>query len=194
MSFWNSGGGNVTGNPQDAFVSDFTIIPNNTTAPASIKSISLIEKENRFNNSTDKYYEFTYKLLSGDFKGREVAQKIKCFQGEQSSIQRALNMLKLIMDLCDYKPSHGGEPTAQELMSMQGKVLGIKIREWQMQKVDGSGTMEGNFVAEVHKIDDKFITETGVKLKPKMPEASKHHDNGFDNFTPDNEKDDSIPF
>lgn len=192
-NFWGQANQEITGRPEDAFIGDMTIIPNNTTAPGQIKLINLIEKSTKFGN--EKYYEFTYKLMDGDFKGKEVTQKIKCFQGEPNQIARALNMLKLIMNLCGYKPSHSNEPSCLEMMSMAGKILGLKIREWQIVKDDG-GIMEGNFVSEVHPITSAFITETGVKLahKASKPSSSPYSSGVMQQGVPDIEDDAGIPF
>ena len=165
MGFWTSGTGEMpTGLPQDAFVSDFSIIPEGTSASAMIKSFTLIEKENKYSGTTDKFYNVVYRLLDGNFKSREVTQKIKCFDGKPEQIQRALNMLKLVMQLCDFKPSHNNAPGDIELITMVNKIVSIKIGEWSIPKADGSGVMEGNFVREVHA-SGAIATETGVKAE-----------------------------
>ena len=111
----------------------------------------------------DKFYQVIYKLLDGDYKSREVTQKIKCFDGKPEQIQRNLNMLKLVMQLCELKPSTAKAPMDLELLPMLGKILSIKIGEWSMPKNDG-GMMEGNFVREVHPTGS-LATETGVKAE-----------------------------
>lgn len=164
VSFWTSGTGEMpTGLPQDAFVSDFSIIPEGTSASAMIKSFTIVEKENKYSGTTDKFYNVVYRLLDGNFKSREVTQKIKCFDGKPEQIQRALNMLKLVMQLCDFKPSHNNAPGDIELITMVNKVVSIKIGEWSMPKADG-GIIEGNFVREVHA-SGAIVTETGVKAE-----------------------------
>ena len=162
MGFWTSGTGiTPSGKPEDAFVGDFTVIPEGTCAEAVIKSFTLVEKENKHTGHTDKFYQVIYKLLSGDYKNREVTQKIKCFDGKPEQIDRALNMLKLIMQLCDFKPSHNEAPKDIELIPMLNSILSIKIGEWSMPKNDG-GFMEGNFVRECWA-SGHLTTETGVK-------------------------------
>jgi hypothetical protein len=190
---WGAAGEEITGRPEDAFIPDMTIIPNNTTAPGQIKSINLVDRINGFSREQEKYYEFTYKLMAGDFKGQEVTQKIKCFLGEQKSIGRALNMLKLIMDLCGYKPAHGNELTSAELLPMVGKILGLRIREWQIEKSDGK-IMEGNFVSEVWPINDKFVTESGIKLLAKPSKQMPFSSGVMQPGIPDFESDEGIPF
>ena len=161
MGFWTSRSGKqITGKAEDAFTRDFELIPNNTTAIAQIKS---------FVNAKTKdgaltHLEIIWKITSDKFKGREVRQKIKCFDGKEEQIDRALNMLKLIMDLCGFKPTHNDAPTDADLMKMNGKVCGIKIREFAMPKSDGPGYTQGNFVAEVHPAAD-FKCEVGEKLE-----------------------------
>jgi len=164
VSFWTSGTGEMpTGLPKDAFVSDFSIIPEGTSASAMIKSFTIVEKENKYSGTTDKFYNVVYRLLDGNFKSREVTQKIKCFDGKPEQIQRALNMLKLVMQLCDFKPSHNNAPGDIELITMVNKVVSIKIGEWSMPKADG-GIIEGNFVREVHA-SGAIPTKTGVKAE-----------------------------
>lgn len=166
-AFWQSGTGNqITGEASKAFLPEFTIIPNNTAACAQIKLFEVVNKV--INGNQMKFLQVTWKIANGDFKGREVNQKIKPFEGTPEQIDRALNMLRLVMDLCDVKPTHDGEPTNQDLARMHGKVCGIKIREWSLPKEDGSGMREGNFVAEVYPAKD-FVAETGIKLESVAP-------------------------
>lgn len=163
MSFWQSGSGAaITGNPADAFVKDFTVIPEGSIAEAVIKGFVLVDKENKHTGIQDKYYMITYKLLNGDHKNQEVTQKIKCFNGKPEAIDRNLNMLRLIMQLCEFKPTHNNAPQDIELIMMVNKILCIKIGEWSMPKQDGSGFLEGNFVRECHA-SGAIPTETGVK-------------------------------
>lgn len=165
MSFWTSGTGIApSGRPEDAFIKDFTTLPEGTCADAMIKSFTLVDKENKFSNINDRFYEIKWKLVNGDFKGREVSQKIKCFDGKPEQIDRALNMLKLIMQLCDFKPSTNEAPQDIELIPMLNKILSIKIGEWSMPKADGSGVMEGNFVRECWA-SGYLAAETGVKAE-----------------------------
>ena len=100
-----------------------------------------------------------------------MTQKIKCFDGSPDAIDRNLNMLKLVMDLCKFKPTHAEAPTQQDLMPMIGSILGVKIREWSMPKKDGSGMMEGNFVAEVFS-PVGFEDEAGVKAEVKHVQSN----------------------
>jgi hypothetical protein len=164
MSFWTSGTGKApSGLPQDAFIQDFSTLPEGTCADAMIKSFTLVEKENKFSNKNDRFYEIKWKLVNGDFKGREVSQKIKCFDGKPEQIDRALNMLKLIMQLCNFKPSTAEAPQDLELIPMLNHILSIKIGEWSMPKADG-GFMEGNFIREVWA-SGHLAAETGVKAE-----------------------------
>jgi len=106
MSFWISRTGKgISGSAEDAFTRDFELIPNNTMALAKIAS---------FVNNKNEYLEVMWKITSDSYKNREVRQKIKCFSGKDEQIDRALNMLKLIMDLCTFKPSHGDAPSNED--------------------------------------------------------------------------------
>ena len=169
--FWKSRtGGKITGEEDKAFLSDFSIIPEGTRAIALIKKFARVDKEATQWQPAETFLEITYKLVDGDYKNREVKQKIKCFEGKDVSVDRALNMLMLVMKLCEFKPTHGGEPTQEELSSMQGKVLGIVIGEWLIEKDDGKN-IEGNNVTQIYT-SEGFECETGVKAKPPEPRNS----------------------
>ncbi len=194
-NFWKSGtGSEIKGTAELAFMADFSIIPDGTTAISSIKSFEIIEKNNEY-TGPQKFMQITYKITSGDYRDREVKQKIKCFDGKPEAIDRNLNMLKLVMDLCGYKPTHHNEPTNQELMAMNGKVLGIKIRQWSLPKQDGTGNAEGNYVSEVHS-PVNFVTETGVKIEPviSMPSDSALSRNASSRMGIEPSIDDDLPF
>lgn len=164
MSFFDG----ITGSADDAFVPELTVIPNNTTARAQIAKVNIVETRNQYTGE-QKFIEVSWKLIDGDYKTREVKQKIKCFNGDENQLKRARNMLMLLLNLCQHKLTHDNEPTVFDLLPLTGKVLGIKIREWSMEKQDGSGVMEGNFISEIHLADDSFKTETGVKAQLKTP-------------------------
>jgi hypothetical protein len=165
--FWLSGIGSLpTGRPEDSFVGDFSVIPEGTCAPAVIKLFNLVEKENKYTNMTDKFYNVLFKLTDGAFKGREVTLKIKCFSGKPEQIQRNLNMLKLILDICGYKPTHNGAPTDLELGFTMGKPIAVKIGEYSIPKTNEPGYIEGNFVRECHPVGS-IATETGIKAEVK---------------------------
>ena len=184
----------ITGKAEDAFVSDMTIIPNNTAAKAQILKVEIVEKDNKF-TGPQKYIEVSWKLLDGDFKSREVKQKIKVFNGDDNQLKRARNMFLLLLNLCQHKLTHDDEPTVFDLLPLHGKVIGIKIREWSMEKQDGSGVMEGNFISEIHLADDSFKTETGVKSQPKTPKPGSSYNNqhsGIPNIA--DAADSDIPF
>ncbi len=180
-----------TGKAEDAFISDMTIIPNGTAAKAQILKIEIVDKDNKF-TGPQKFIEVSWKLIDGDYKNREVKQKIKVFNGDENQLRRARNMLMLLLNLCQHKIAHDNEPTVFDLLPIHGKVLGIKIREWSMEKQDGSGVMEGNFISEVHLADDKFVTETGVKSQPKIPKSKNRSYSDIPNIA--DTLDDSIPF
>jgi len=176
MSFYTAPNGHkVTGEESKAFAPDFSTIPEGTTAVAKIKSFEVVNKEATQYAEAQKFIQVTYKILEGDYVHREVTQKIKCFDGKDHAIERNLNMLVLVMKLCQFTPIHNNEPTASELGSMCGKIIGIVIGEWSLPKKDGTGMMEGNFVREC-KRSEGFECKTGVKAEVKvMPMA----DNAF---------------
>lgn len=163
MSFWESRTGDpITGSAKDAFSPEFTIIPEGSTCCASLLEINLIEKEATDYAEEQKFYEATWKITTGDFKNQQVKQKLKVFNGTDQSIHRNLNMMKLMMDLCGFKPTHSNAPSIDDMRPMLGKIIGIKIGEWSLQKRDGSGLMEGNFVREISAANE-MKDVTGVK-------------------------------
>ncbi len=165
MNFWESKSGMpITGSKDLAYLKDFENIPNNTMALAKIESFKLHEEIRQFDGMEIKEYRIVWKLTDGEFKNREVIQKIKPFDANSASADRALNMMKLVMDLCKYVPTHSLAPTDQDLLLMKGQELGIKIGEWKMPKQDGSGFMTGNNVKEVHA-KSGFECATGESLK-----------------------------
>ena len=166
--FWEApNGAKITGAEDKSFAPSFEIIPEGTSAVASINRFEVVSKEATQYASEQKFIEVTYKIVSGDYKNREVRQKIKCFDGKNEQIERNLNMLMLIMKLCEFKPTHNEEPTASELGSMCGKIIGIVIGEWSLPKKDGTGMMEGNFVRECRR-SEGFECKTGVKAEVKV--------------------------
>jgi len=157
MSFWSlSDGSTPKGDAESSHVGSFAQIPDGTQAPAIIKDFIL--------DQTDKgsWYKISWQIVEGDFKGRVVFQKIKCFEPKKETADRALNMLKRIYDLTQHKPTHGDAPSTSDLMPMKGKVLGIKISEWSMSQADGSFS-QGNYVSEVHPISG-FETVVGTPM------------------------------
>lgn len=167
MDFWLSGTGVVpSGRPEDSFVGEFSVIPEGTCAPAVIKLFNLVEKENKYTNTTDKFYNVLFKLTDGAFKGREVTLKIKCFSGKPEQIQRNLNMLKLVLDICGFKPTHNGAPSDMELGFLINKPVAVKIGEYSIARTNEPGFIEGNFVRECWKVGE-IATETGVKAEVK---------------------------
>ncbi|MFB1501523.1 hypothetical protein [Thiocapsa sp. N5-Cardenillas] len=163
MSFWTSGSGApITGNLKDAKVPDFTVIPDGTMALAKIESFEFANKPATKYKGPETIYEIKWKITAGDFVNREVTQKIKPFDGKPFQIDRALNMMKLIMNLCHYTNHSNEAPDTESLKPMVGKILGIKISEYSIPKKDEPGNIEGNHVTEVHPAAD-FKCETGVK-------------------------------
>lgn len=155
MGFWKSqSGGMIDGSAENSHLVQFTTIPDGTTATAAIKS--LIDTE--YNGA--RFYQVTYKLIDGDFKEREVRQKIKCFESDSKKRDRGVNMLLRLFNICGVMPPQEA-PTNNDLMVFINKIVGVKIREWHD---DGK---EGNYVAEVHPVNNEFTVATGQKLPPQ---------------------------
>lgn len=188
MSFYQSLSGKpIDGSPENSFAAVFELIPNNTQAPAMIKSYELKEP-----NEGEAYYQVVWKIIDGEFKNREVRQSIKAFDTDANKRERALNMMVRLFKLCEYQPLHQDAPTNQDLIPCLNKVFGIKIQEWSMTKPDGS-LSEGNWVSEVHKADVNFHTMTGIKtVKPSKNSGIESALTRYSGMRPD--LDDDIPF
>jgi hypothetical protein len=162
--FWQTELGMADGNPDNAFTQDFGLIPDGTKAFARIEDFSVIQKPSSAYGAASKIYEVKWVIAQGDYVGRIIFQKIRCFDEDEKKRFKALNMLRLIMNLSDV-PAPNVAPDNYFLSQMVGKVLGIKIKEYSMPKSDGSGGLnEGNFISEVHAIKG-FVEAKGKKLE-----------------------------
>lgn len=190
LDFWKSGtGAPLTGSDGDSFMVSFQVIPNGTTAYAFIKSFLMVVSQNP---DIKNHYEIIWKINAGDFKDREVKQKIKAFDQKPETRQRALNMLTRIYGFLNHKPLHSGIPTNEDHRVLHGKILGIKISEWQSLKKDGSGVAEGNYVSEVHKPGSEFVVKTGDKLPPLQ--ASNTYNDYPSHVVNGSQHDNDLPF
>lgn len=166
MSFWTSRTGKpITGSDADSFVNHFPQIPDNTQANAVIKSFTV----NTFEG--EKSFQVIWQIVDGEFRGSQVKQSIRPYEIDDNKAQRNLNMLMRLFNLCNHKPSHGNEPTNDDLAPMKGTILCIKTgagvyngREFtNVREVHPEGTLEvetGYTNAVVAKPDDQGKIET----------------------------------
>jgi len=157
MGFWKSELGQLSGEAADAFTQTIKIIPDGTMAISKIAKFTLQE------NYGKKYYEIEWELCDGEFKGRRVFQKIHAFDQDSKKQHKALNMMLLLYKTFNLKPTSSEAPSDQDLLIFNGKIAGIKIQEWSMQRDDGT-MAEGNWVSEVH-LPQGFKSETGIKAE-----------------------------
>ncbi len=190
--FWNSPLGEVTGSAADAFAKTFTQIPDGTMALARLDSFLTAEYQG------NRYLSIDWVLTDGDFKGQKVNQKLKVYGDPKATDSdkvkhRALNMLKLIYQLYNVKPTHAGEPTDKDLYVFVGKAAGIRIRETEPNK-DGK---QYNWVAEIHDAKG-FKCETGISIMMTHTNVQKHSQGSLDSALTRNavaqDIDDDIPF
>lgn len=176
-SFWTLSDNTLpSGTAESSHIKDFSIIPDGTFAPAMIKEF---KKEASTISYSFPFYEITYKITSGDYKGREVRQKIKCFDEKATVRDRNINMLKRVYDLLDHKPTHANAPEDIDLKPMIGKVMGIKVSEFIGTNSKTGEPTNGNYVSEIHKSDKEFQTITGVKLEVPVTGYVSHIDTAF---------------
>lgn len=164
MSFWKSpiNGKEITGSERDSFTADFRIIPDETKVLANFKD-AVISTYTQKNGKESDCYNITWKLTNGEFKNREVNQKIKAFDDDPKVQDRALNMLKRLFVLCALKPAHAGIPTESDFNVFKLKPFGVKIKQWSSER-DGK-IYEGNYVSEIHS-PINFVCEEGKMQEP----------------------------
>lgn len=173
--FWDSPLGSITGSANDAFVKDFTRVPNNTMALAKISDVTMPE----FGSS--QVIEIVWILQDTEYSGALVRQKLKCWDMDERARFRALNMLKYLYDLFGVEPLQW-DPTVQDLMTFVGRRAGIRVLETKPNK-DGK---QYNWVSEVHNARD-FKSASGKYLETVV----KTHVNGQYNTV---DMDADIPF
>lgn len=183
MSFWKSQSGAVIdGSEEHSHTGSFKIIPDGTTAPAVIKEIEFTEFDGK------EHYQVSYQLVSGDYKGQMVRQKIHCFDADSKKRDRAVNMLMRLHKLCNVSPAHSDAPTSEDLLPLKNRVIGIKIQEW------FANGKEGNWVSAIYPVDEKFVTETGVKLQHVNEANYNEIDSALNRNAKSGLLDDDVPF
>ncbi|MES2133162.1 MAG: hypothetical protein V4506_12525 [Bacteroidota bacterium] len=165
--FWQSSTGNsLTGKAEDAFASQFKIIPDGTQASACIKSVEFVPAT----NYGSEQMQIKWKLVTGDYKGFEVRQKINIFDLKPEKADRAKNMLVLICKLLNFELDFTKDPHDINFGLLNGKILGLKIQEFCVPKEDG-GFFEGNWVSEVHPASELEVL-TGTKMQTPIHTSS----------------------
>lgn len=159
MSFYKSHNGKpIDGSDKNTFSEgDFTAIPDDTFARASIRKFELQEVQNKRTGSMERRYQIEWVLVDGDFKNRRIWQNIKAFDSDADQHAKALNMMVRLFGICDFKPTHDMAPSTADLLPMIGKLAGVRIRA---KDFEGNGELR-NWVSEVHKLGSDFITRTG---------------------------------
>jgi hypothetical protein len=166
-SFWVLSTGELpSGTAEASHTKDFTVIPDGTMAPALIKDFKLESPNQSYQYP---FYDVLFKLTSGDFKGREVHLKIKCFDEKPTVRDRNINMMKRVYELLAHKPTHSDSPKNEDLQPMIGKILGVKISEWTGTNSKTGEPTNGNYVSECHTAGKDFETVTGTKLEVSIP-------------------------
>jgi hypothetical protein len=148
MGFWKTEAGSVTGTQESAFTKEFKTIPDGSMALAKISAF-----KNDSYNGID-YLQITWKIVEGDFAGRNVFQKLKVFDSNEKAKLRALNMFMYLHKLFGIRPSEEA-PTDRELEQFVQKIAGIKVRETEPNEYG----KQYNWVSEVHN-EKGFKSET----------------------------------
>lgn len=171
-NFWNSSFGVITGNEEDAFTIKPKLIPDGTMEVAELSKFILANSE-----YDGEFYQATWTIMDGDYKGLNIRQKIKAMDNNEEKRHSALNMLKRICILMSFKPTHNEKLNDDDLARMVGGLAGIKIQEWHLNGNDG------NWVSEVHNakgfkkaeginkpvIETAFSRNVDVKIEDDLP-------------------------
>ena len=183
MSFLTlKSGSRATGSAEGAFVSQFRVIPNNS------KLLAVISKFEKKSNSNGPYWQVTWEVVQGEFKGQSIWQFLSLHNPNYPDLaDRNKEMFARIFVCCGMAIPEI-EPDAYKLAQMQGKVCGIKVIEKTYEK-DGE-TKEKNEISEVHP-SDAFIEEIGVKMTHHVKKQSK---SAYSEVNPPPFQDDSVPF
>ena len=153
--FW----ANIDGAPEHAYTSSFKPIPDGTVAVAEIKSAEYMQPEGK-----TPYYEFTWRIVSEEFKGRMLFQKVRCFEEDEAKSTRARNLLLLLFKLANVSvPS--GMPGNADVAHFQGRILKIQIK---YKKFDDRDV---NWVSEVYPSD--FVPEPVAHIESAMSRNSR---------------------
>ena len=165
MGFFNSRtGAPITGDEASSFSGNFRALPDNTQAPAMLKSFVEAEYQG------EKFYQLIWKLVDGDFKGAEVKQRITPFDMDDVRAQRSMNMMMRIFKLCGHRTDYENPPTNSDLAPIKGQIMAIKI---------GNGIIQGEertWVREVWK-EGELETCTGeTKVVTGKPSSSPKSD------------------
>lgn len=187
MNFWESTSElKIDGTPENAFASQFQVIPDGTKAIAELVKVELDEWEGR------KKYTFHWKLLDTAYKGNIVRHALKCFDTNPKARDRHVNMLLLIMKMANHKPVNKDAPTPEYLQQMRGLQVGLLIQEWWSE----DGSKNGNWVSEVHP-PQGFESYEGKKIESAPIATPKPVDELRQSATFANAQvnvDDDIPF
>lgn len=157
MLFKSRTGAAITGDESAAFSGNFATLPDNTQAPAMIKSFTVKEYDG------ETYFQLIWKLVDGDFKNAEVKQRITPFDVDDNRAQRNMNMLYRIFGLLNHKTDYIELPTDSDLAVMRGQVLDIKI---------GNGYIQGEnrtWVREVWKSGELEVCTGETKVVTSKP-------------------------
>ncbi len=183
MSFWQSQSGTkMDGSAENSHVGTFKVIPDNTTATVSIKGVELK------NFQGDEFYQATYKIIDGDYKGYEVRHKIKCFDADKKKRDQNVNMMMRLFKLCDKSPQHDKAPEGDDFLPLQGCIIGVKIQEW------FSDGKEGNWISEIHPVDKDFVVSSGKKVEHTATHSTGELDSALTRNKAKGELDDDVPF
>jgi hypothetical protein len=178
MSFFKLSNGQLAqGNPEDAFIPELTIIPNNSRALAVIEKLETKQYQNE-QYQDEHYYQITWKILNAPLANRIVQQKFYINSDNTNKADRAKEMFMLLHKLTQLPTNYGESgPQEHDYIKFRGKVCGLLIREWQMNG------KEGNFVSELHPSKD-FVEAIGTKLPAKIASSNLGASNNFDERNP----------
>lgn len=182
-NFWDG----ISGKSEEAFSKEIVdVLPNGTLATAKI--IKATNESGSFGDNIQIQWE----LVSGEFTGRHLFQKLFIYDQKPERQLKARNMLKYLLDLFQVTVTPDAPPSDHELIRLVGKVAGLKIMEWQMER-DNGAIAHGNNISEVHKAEG-FLPITGKYREFKAKKLGVDSALTRNNNKQHNELNDDIPF
>ena len=156
MSFWDDIDMQQSGNPgtQDKF----DVLPDGTTALAVLEGVELKTWED------NESFSLTWRIVDGEFAKRVVWQTLDIFN--RDNIKRAARHKGLLAKMYEVTgvPRPTDRPSVNDILKLQGKLIGLKIREFPRVDERTNEIRNSNWIESIHANEPSFLTKSGVKM------------------------------
>jgi len=173
MNFW-ADIETQTNEQQNNTAAKFDVLPDGTTARAMLEGVELKTWED------NESFSLTWRIVDGDFAKRVVWQTLDIFNKDNA--KRASRHKSLLAKMYEVTgiPRPAERPWTNDILKLQGKLIGLKIREFPRINERTGEMQNSNWIESIHADDASFVTKTGVKLDtskanmaPAKPAAAK---------------------